>query len=179
MDRKPIVDLNVEKVIEIHDYIIEFDKALNPDDYLPGIHEIGSLETLFEWRIHSNNSVFQNAAFALDSITCRHAFRNGNKRTGFAVAYILLEAEGYKIIATEDERLQFLLKIARYEVDVGFIETWLRQNSRKMGRIEFLLNWVLKRKEIGIVYLFVKVLLKCIPNDYYKNINEEKEEKNE
>ncbi|MCS3923225.1 type II toxin-antitoxin system death-on-curing family toxin [Methanosalsum natronophilum] len=107
MDRKPIVHLDIEKVIEIHDYIIEFDKMLNPDDYLPGIHEIGSLEALFEWRIRHENDVFRNAALSLESITCRHAFRNGNKRTGFAVAYILLEAEGYKIIATEDERVQF------------------------------------------------------------------------
>ncbi len=165
MDHKPIVNLSIEKVIEIHDLIIELDRINNPDDYLPGIHERGTLEALFEWRLCPENDVFQNAAFALDSITSRHAFRNANKRTGFAVAYILLEAEGYIINATEEERIEFLLKIARYEVDVDYIEKWLRENTYKMGRVKFMLIWMLKRTKLGIYYLFMSLLLKCRPTN--------------
>jgi death-on-curing protein len=174
MDHKPIIHLTVEKVIAIHDVIIEIDKVNNPDDYLPGIHEMGTLETLFQWRITPENTVFENAAYVLDSITARHAFRNANKRTGFAVTYILLEAEGYEISATENERLEFLLKIARYEMDVESIEKWLRENTRKMGKLKFTLNWMLKRKQIGLIYLLIKVLLSCFSS--YKGNEEKKEE---
>ncbi|KXS44368.1 MAG: death-on-curing protein [Methanolobus sp. T82-4] len=176
MDQKPIIHLSIEKVIEIHDLIIELDKISNPDDYLPGIHEMGTLQTLFEWRIQPENDVFQNASVALDSITCRHAFRNGNKRTGFAVAYILLEAEGYIINATEEERLEFLLQIARYEVDVEYIETWLRENTYKRGKFKFLLNWMIKRTKLGVVYLFIGLLMKCLPKKNNSDAEEKEEE---
>jgi len=47
-----------------------------------------------------------------------------------------------------------LLKIARYEEDIDFIENWLRANTIKMGKLEFMFNWMLKRKKVGLIYLF-------------------------
>lgn len=130
-----MIDLTTEKIIKIHDIIIELDKGSS--DYSPGVRDIGTLEHLIEYQIDSNNSVFLNAAYALHSITDRHAFNNGNKRTGFGVASIILESERYHITASQEDRLDFLLKIARYETTVEDIEHWLKENTYRMSEREF------------------------------------------
>lgn len=133
-----MIDLTTQKIILIHDIIIELDKGTS--DYSPGVRDLGTLEHLIEFQINPNNSVFLNAAYALDSITSRHAFNNGNKRTGFGVASIILESERYHITASQANRLDFLLKIARYETTVEDIEHWLKENTYRMGKIQFKLH---------------------------------------
>ncbi len=133
-----MLDLNIEKIILFHDIIIEFDKGTT--DYLPGIRDLGTLEHLMEYQISPENDVIKNASFALQSITERHAFNNGNKRTGFAIASIILESERYHITANRADRLNFLLKIARYETTIEDIEIWLKENTHKMGKIRFMLH---------------------------------------
>jgi death-on-curing family protein len=160
--------MDAKKVIAIHDLVIELDRQIQPDDYLPGIHNMGELEALFEWRIRPENDVVTNAACVLDSITARHIFRNGNKRTGLAVAYIMLESEGYVFEATEKERLNFLLSIAKYEMTVEDIENWLRDNTHKMGTIRYKLNYMFKKTRFGILINLYKVLKICIPKQNNK-----------
>ncbi|WP_052286158.1 type II toxin-antitoxin system death-on-curing family toxin [Methanococcoides burtonii] len=164
---------DVNKIIQIHDFIIELDKAINPDDYLPGIHDIGVLEGLFEWRVSNDNSPIRNAALILDSITRRHAFNNGNKRTGFAVASILLESKGYRITANSKERLDFLVSIAKYQMEVEDTELWLTANSHHIGKLRFKIDLLFRKTRFGL-YLQVWNLFKICcpkPNDNGGNIN--------
>ncbi len=133
-----MIELTTQKIILIHDIIVELDKGTS--EYLPGVRDLGTLEHLIEYQINPNNSVFLNAAFALHSITHRHAFNNGNKRTGFGVASIILESERYHITANRKERYNFLLKIARYETTIEDIEGWLNKNTYRMGKIQFKLH---------------------------------------
>ena len=158
-----MIKSDVNKVIIIHDFIIELDRAINPDDYLPGVHDQGVLDSLFEWRIKPNNSIIKNAALILDSITARHAFRNGNKRTGFAVASILLESGGYKINATKEESLEFLLKIASYKMDVESIELWLTENTYHMGLIRFKVHLLIRKTRFGLLLRLLKIFKDSCP----------------
>ncbi|MFZ3167989.1 MAG: type II toxin-antitoxin system death-on-curing family toxin [Candidatus Methanoperedens sp.] len=149
-----MIDLTTQKIILIHDIIIELDKGTS--DYSPGVRDLGTLEHLIEFQISPNNSVFLNAAFALDSITNRHAFNNGNKRTGFGVASIILESERYHVTASRADRMNFLLKIARYETTVEDIEHWLKENTYKMNNIQFKLHTI----KNDILYYIFKTILK-------------------
>lgn len=141
-----MIDLTTEKIIKIHDIIIELDKGSS--DYSPGVRDIGTLEHLIEYQINPSNGVFLNAAYALHSITDRHAFNNGNKRTGFAVASIILESKRHHITASQENRLEFLLKIARYETTVEDIEQWLKENTCRMSKKEFKLHNSKKETEV-------------------------------
>ena len=56
------------------------------------------------------------------SIIIGHPFMDGNKRTGFQVADLLLRQEGMHIHANDKEILQALIKIAEYKCAVEEIE---------------------------------------------------------
>lgn len=133
-----MIDLTTQEIIEIHDILIELDKGTS--EWLPGVRDIGTLENLIEYKLVPENDVFKNAAHALCSITYWHAFNNGNKRTGFGIASIILESERYHITASRIDRLKFLLKIARYETSLEDIERWLKENSQRMGETRFMLH---------------------------------------
>ncbi|HEX7575899.1 MAG TPA: type II toxin-antitoxin system death-on-curing family toxin [Candidatus Methanoperedens sp.] len=160
-----MLDLNTQKIIRIHDIIIEFDKGTT--DYLPGIRDLGTLDHLIEYQIKPENDVIKNASFALHSITDRHAFNNGNKRTGFAIASIILESERYHITANGADRLNFLLKIARYETNVEDIEIWLKENTYKMGKIRYILH-IITYIVIGVI-LGIPLLLLIQAKRKFKN----------
>lgn len=139
--------LTSQAIIIFHDSLIEDD--IGTDDYLPGILNIGTLDHLVEYQLHLNNDIFTNAAFALHTIADNHVFNNGNKRTGFGLASIILESERYFINASETDRLVFLLNVANYRTNVDDVELWLRENTYQMGFVVFKLRYI--RNEIKYV----------------------------
>jgi death-on-curing protein len=151
-----MIELTTEKIIKIHDILIEIDKGT--DEYSPGVRDIGTLENFVYYQLNNNNNVFKNAAFALHSITHRHAFYNANKRTGFGIASIILESERYFVNAKIQERLEYLLKIAQYETTVEEIEGWLISNTRRMGKLQFKLHSIQNEASISILSLVLKML---------------------
>ncbi len=151
-----MIELTTEKIIKIHDILMEIDKGT--DEYSPGVRDIGTLENFVYYQLNNNNNVFKNAAFALHSITHRHAFYNANKRTGFGIASIILESERYFVNAKIQERLEYLLKIAQYETTVEEIEEWLISNTRRMGKLQFKLHSIQNEASISILSLVLKML---------------------
>jgi len=151
-----MIELTTEKIIKIHDILMEIDKGT--DEYSPGVRDLGTLENLVYYQFNNENNVFKNAAFALHSITHRHAFYNANKRTGFGIASIILESERYFINAKKQERLEYLLKIAQYETTVEEIEGWLISNTRQMGKLQFKLHNIKNESIISILSLILKIL---------------------
>ncbi len=151
-----MIELTIGKIIKIHNILIELDKGT--DEYSPGVRDIGTLENLVYYQLNNNNNVFKNAAFALHSITHRHAFYNANKRTGFGIASIILESERYFVNAKRQERLEYLLKIAQYETTVEEIEGWLISNTRQMGKLQFKLHNIKNEAGILILSLILKIL---------------------
>ena len=151
-----MIKLTSKKIIIIHDILMELDKGT--DEYSPGVRDIGTLENFVYYQLNNNNNVFKNAAFALHSITHRHAFYNANKRTGFGVASIILESERYFVNAKREDRLEYLLKIAQYETTVEEIEEWLISNTRRMGKLQFKLHSIQNEASISILSLVLKML---------------------
>ncbi len=58
---------------------------------------VETLEHMLEHKIKDENSVFLNAAIALQAIAGQHPFVNGNKRTGIANAIVILRHEGNRL----------------------------------------------------------------------------------
>jgi death-on-curing protein len=54
----------------------------------------------------------EKAAALLHSIVCNHAFVDGNKRTGWTAARVMLALHGRKPDLTEDEAFDLVIRIA-------------------------------------------------------------------
>ena len=63
-----------------------------------------------------------------------HPFIDGNKRTGFLIAVLFLEMNGYRFTATEENAAQMILALAGGEIDEAAFASWLRANATSPGR---------------------------------------------
>lgn len=120
--------LTVEMVIQIHDFLI------GETGGLPGIRDPGTLYFLVE-EINYEGDVFRKAANAL-FLADRHPFWDGQKRTAFELADIVLRKSGYCFDRSDKEGIKRALKkIADYECPEGNeIETilkWIKKMARK------------------------------------------------
>lgn len=117
--------LTTEYILLLHDDLIEKFGGTK------GVLNKGTIDYLI-YLLDKKSDAVKKAALALELITAKHAFFDGNKRTGHLVADIILRAEGYHIHAEEEKILNALLKIASYECNVEEIERWLRRNIRPL-----------------------------------------------
>ena len=65
------------------------------------------------------------AAAILESIISNHPFLDGNKRTAYVVARLVLRANNLDIKATQDEKYEFVISAARGEIRFDQIKEWL------------------------------------------------------
>jgi death-on-curing protein len=70
------------------------------------------------------------AAAYTAGIVGNHPFIDGNERTGFVVGVLVLELNGHRFTASEEDAVKSILKLAGGEIDaVGYAE-FLRANTR-------------------------------------------------
>lgn len=65
------------------------------------------------------------AAAILESIISNHPFVDGNKRTAYVLARLLLRANNLDIKAHQDEKYEFVISAARGEIRFEQIKEWL------------------------------------------------------
>jgi death on curing protein len=70
--------------------------------------------------------LFLKAAALMDSLIRNYPFVDGNKRTGFAAAALLVRLNGYKLIVTNEEVIKFVVEVAQSEHSINEIADWLR-----------------------------------------------------
>ncbi|MFZ0004673.1 MAG: type II toxin-antitoxin system death-on-curing family toxin [Methanoregula sp.] len=114
--------LSVEKIIEIHNDIIEDFGGEH------GVRDLATIEYLI-YRLERKSSVFHKAAIALHAICTDHPFIDGNKRTAFVVADNLLKESGYRIQATDDEVVSFMLEVAQYTHTMESVKKWIKKSA--------------------------------------------------
>lgn|GEM_PF-928580 len=120
------VKLTVEKIIEIHEAIIEKYGGES------GILNRGELEYIVDQVNHESTSIFWKTALILRNITCGHPFLDGNKRTALEVADTYLRMHGYKIATSTKEKVDFMLNLATYGMELDDIIAWLKRYVRKL-----------------------------------------------
>lgn len=65
------------------------------------------------------------AAAILESIISNHPFLDGNKRTAYVVARLVLRANNLDIKATQHEKYEFIMSAAKGEIQFDQIKEWL------------------------------------------------------
>lgn len=70
------------------------------------------------------------AAAILESIVKNHPFTDGNKRTGYVLARLLLMNDQLDIEAEQNQKYQFVISISTGELNFEQIKEWLRKYSR-------------------------------------------------
>ena len=70
------------------------------------------------------------AAAMLESIVKNHPFTDGNKRTGYVLARLLLMNEQLDINPEQEHKYQFIISISIGELVFDQIRDWLAKNSR-------------------------------------------------
>ncbi len=91
----------------------------------------GSVEYLI-YPLEKDNDKFKKAALVLFRIITNHPFMDGNKRTAFEVADLLLRHEGLHIHSRDDEIINILIEIAKYKCPEERIIRWLKRNTRQL-----------------------------------------------
>lgn len=111
------------KLLKIHSLVI---KHFGGTD---GVLYSGTIDHLV-YKINRKNNVFDKASLILFYIITGHPFHDGNKRTAFQLADLLLRDEKYHIHSNNEKTVQFLLSIAEYKCCFEKINLWLRKNTR-------------------------------------------------
>jgi death-on-curing protein len=70
------------------------------------------------------------AALYAGGIVRNHPFLDGNKRTGFVVAVLFLEMNGYRFTASEEESAQAVIALAAGTMDEEGFAAFLRANAK-------------------------------------------------
>ncbi len=73
-------------------------------------------------------TIFEKAAALLQSILKNHPFIDGNKRTALTSAGIFLKLNGYKLINSHQEEVEFALKVENKNLSVEQIAMWLKKH---------------------------------------------------
>jgi death-on-curing protein len=125
-----------EEILEIHKTTIEMDRN-NPDDYAPGVRNIGTIELMIEYKMDPTESVYFNASVALHTIASEHPFNNGNKRTVTATALMILKNEGINLTINEESKINFIIDIATPEknISIEMVEEWLKKNTKRTNEL--------------------------------------------
>jgi death-on-curing protein len=89
---------------------------------------LGKPQNLFTYGKPDSFDLAASYAFGLVK---NHPFIDGNKRTGFIVAVVFLELNGYKFFASEVDATVRTLSLAAGEMsETGFAQ-WLKANSKR------------------------------------------------
>jgi death-on-curing protein len=68
----------------------------------------------------------EKAAAVMHGIITGHPFLDGNKRTGYALARLILQDAGLDIHASENERYDMVIQVATGQLDVEGIVAWMK-----------------------------------------------------
>lgn len=73
------------------------------------------------------------AAAILESILINHPFTDGNKRTGYVLARLLLMENGCDISASQADKYDFVIAVSKGEMRFDGIRNWLSLHVLKTG----------------------------------------------
>jgi death on curing protein len=119
--------LSPDEIIEIHALLIgQFGGTL-------GIRDRGLLESAcYRPRSGYYDTVFEQSAALLQSLTNNHVFVDGNKRIAWTAARVFLHINGVVIKAAADVAEQFIIEdVIKSKMEVPYIAAWLSTHAHK------------------------------------------------
>lgn len=118
-------------VYEVHDdQIAEHGGA-------PAVRDAGLLESALARPLNAFaygvEDIFDLAALYAAGIVKNHPFIDGNKRTGFILSELFLNANGWWLDASDDDVIASVLLLAGGEWNDLNYAAWVRENSSPIG----------------------------------------------
>ncbi len=123
------VFLAVEDVLEIYRAV------LNATGGTAGIRDLGLLDSA----VHRPQATFggvqlypdlnHQAAALIESLGRNHPFVDGNKRAAFTAMDVFLRANGLRLVATEDERYDFVIRVLTGQSTVEATAAWIASHT--------------------------------------------------
>jgi death-on-curing protein len=117
-----------ETVIGLHEM------SLNDHGGSSGMRDDGMLDSALGKPLnqfaYGNPNLLDLAASYAYGIIKNHPFIDGNKRTGFLVATLMIELNGYRFAADEADAVIRTLALAAGAMTERAYAAWLEQNSR-------------------------------------------------
>ena len=132
MITKELIIENLNFLIQLHDRII------NETGGEYGIRDHGglynSIHRILNYELRHKDKPFSIAAFTLLELGKRHHFFDGNKRTAYAFAKILLITLGYKLNMKYKEATDFITNMVSSGSNIKFknVEAWISMNTDKI-----------------------------------------------
>ena len=120
--------ISVKEAEEIHKILIEAFGGSH------GIRDMAGLDSALArpFQTFGNNDLYptsvHKAAALIESLLVNHPFIDGNKRTGYVLMRIFLIDNGLDINATQEEKYNFVLKIASGKTKFEEIIDWLTKH---------------------------------------------------
>jgi death-on-curing protein len=122
------IPFTTDAVIRIHDDIIE-----NAGGEF-GVLNIGLIAFTIERAngkvIREDIDLFKVTSIILRDFVQSHPFVDGNKRIAFALVDIVLRENGYRFNVGNDEIIEFLLSLAKREIELEGVEEWLMKSVK-------------------------------------------------
>jgi death-on-curing protein len=126
-----MVDLTVDKIIEVQTRIIEVSEQEEDNGTGGLVRDRGTLDFLVDKANYIDDS-YRKAAQILYSIAAQHPFYQGNKRTALIVAEMILILEAGSYITADDEVIDlYVREVATYRHDLKDVECWILGNCQK------------------------------------------------
>jgi len=125
-----IVYIDIEEVYIIHE------KMLLVGGGREGVRDFGLLHSAVERPKATFGgkdlypTIMKKAAALLHSLVNNHAFYDANKRTGFFSTLRFLDLNGFHCIATNNQIVDFTLKIDNEHMKIDNISSWLKHHCR-------------------------------------------------
>jgi death-on-curing protein len=118
--------IRLTEVLAIHDILIErFGGA-------KGVRDNAGLESAINrpYQTFDGKELYPDplakAAAIFESIISNHPFIDGNKRTAYVLMRLLLKEETLDIVATEDEKFDFVIQCAQGTKTFDDIKAWIK-----------------------------------------------------
>lgn len=74
-------------------------------------------------------TIIDKAAATMHSLAAHHLFADGNKRTAARATQLFLESNGLQPTWTDEDVANFVLQIAKGEIEVEAVALWIAEHS--------------------------------------------------
>lgn len=118
------------EALKIHSILIDRFGGIN------GLRDKGLLESALTRPFQAFDSKelyptpIEKAAAILESIVKNHPFIDGNKRTGYVLARLILMDSGFDINANQEQKYKFVIRISKGELTYEQILEWFKNHTR-------------------------------------------------
>lgn len=124
--------INLSQVEQIHKILIDqFGGSHGVRDYSTLSSALARPYSTFDGK-ELYTTAIQKAAALIESILINHPFVDGNKRTGYVLMRLLLIENSLDIHASQNEKYQFVNRIASGKSNFNDIIYWLEHHTGKI-----------------------------------------------